>query len=137
MFGALVLAASLARMTPAAEGAAGLWRTPEDGGSMVRIADCGDALCGWIVTSPRLSANPDQRDVRNRDAALRARPVRDLLVVKAKRLGRNQWGDGWLYDPIAGVTYKGVIELEDARTLRLTGCIVAPLCRSQTWRRAD
>ncbi|MDR3507308.1 MAG: DUF2147 domain-containing protein [Caulobacteraceae bacterium] len=114
----------------------GLWKTPEAGGSFVRIETCGDALCGRVVTSARLRAHPDQKDERNRDATQRDRPVKDLLILKVKAIGPNRWGDGWVYNPNDGGTYKGVMELRNASELHLTGCIVAPFCKTQTWERA-
>jgi uncharacterized protein (DUF2147 family) len=135
----VILAAALATTAAAApaSGPVGVWRTPEDGGSLVRIEPCGDALCGRIVTSPRLRAYPDQTDVRNRDQSLRGRRLRDLVVFKVRPTGPNRWGDGWLYNPVDGGTYKGDMELQNDGSLRLTGCVVAPFCRAQTWRRAD
>ena len=69
-YGAAILAAALATTAAAAPagGPVGVWRTPEDGGSLVRIEPCGDALCGRIVTSPRLRAYPD------RDGRTQSRP---------------------------------------------------------------
>jgi uncharacterized protein (DUF2147 family) len=136
---ALLAAAALSAIAPAAapNAAIGLWRTPEDGGSLVRIEACGEAICGRLVTSPRLRAHPDQKDVRNHDAALRERPVRDLVVFRVRPIGPNRWGDGWLYNPIDGGTYKGAMELQGDGTLRLTGCMAALLCRKQTWERAN
>lgn len=138
MIGGVILAAALASTpdSPAAR-VAGLWRSPTDGGSVVRLAPCGEAICGRIVSSTRLKADPNQRDIRNRDESQRDRVLRDLLFLKVRPIGPNRWGDGWVYNPEDGATYKGVMELKADGTLRLTGCVVAPLCKTQTWRRAD
>lgn len=118
-------------------GVAGLWRTPVDGGGLVRISRCGADICGTVVDSPRLRANPDQRDVRNRDVSSRDRRLRGLLILRASPTGPSRWGKGWVYNPEDGGTYRGSIErLADGR-LRLRGCIVAPVCRTQIWTRAD
>ncbi|MDR3512571.1 MAG: DUF2147 domain-containing protein [Caulobacteraceae bacterium] len=117
------------------DGAFGLWRTPVDGGSVVRIEPCGAAVCGRIVSSPRLRAYPDQKDVRNRDQTLQGRALKDLLVLKVTPIGRNRWGDGWVYNPEEGSTYRGVMELTANGELLLKGCVVAPFCRTQTWTR--
>ena len=135
---ALAAATLMIAAAPAPNGAAGLWQSPEDGGSLVRIDNCGGDICGRLVTSPRLRAFPDQTDVRNRDQGLRGRRLRDLLVLRARATGPNRWGDGWLYNPVDGTTYKGDLELRnDGALLRLTGCVIAPFCRTQVWRRAD
>lgn len=130
------LALALAAATSAPD-VSGLWRTPGDGGSLVRLAPCGDALCGRIVSSRRIKADPGQRDVRNRNAAQRDRALKDLTFMRVKAVGVGRWGDGWVYNPEDGGTYKGVMTLREDGALELTGCIVRPLCKTQVWRRAD
>lgn len=125
---ALALAAA-----PAGEAVFGLWRTPVDGGSVIRLEPCGASVCGRIVTSPRLRAFPDQTDVRNPDPALRRRALKDLLVLKVSPTGEGRWGDGWVYNPEEGATYRGVMERTADGRLRLKGCVVALLCQTQTW----
>ena len=48
-------------------------------------------------------------------------------------------GDGWsggtLYNPDDGGTYKGRLMPTDAGHLAVRGCIVWPLCKTQTWTR--
>ncbi|MBO9706617.1 MAG: DUF2147 domain-containing protein [Caulobacter sp.] len=139
MISALAFLAGLAGADPATATAAdlaGLWHTPVDGGSVVRLVPCGQALCGRIVSSPQLKAVPDQKDVRNRDEAQRGRALANLMFMQVKPIGPGRWGDGWVYNPEDGGTYKGVMELKPDGTLRLTGCIVRPFCKTQTWRRA-
>lgn len=115
----------------------GLWRTPVDGGGLVRLESCGADICGVVVDSPRLRAHPDQRDVRNANSALRQRPLRGLRILQARETGARELGDGWVYNPEDGRTYRGSVRLLPDGTLRLTGCVAWPLCRTQTWRRAD
>ncbi len=134
------LAAALGLVGAGATGAdsvLGLWKTPIDGGSIVKLGPCGDSLCGWVFSSPHLRANPDQRDVRNRDPAQRGRLLHDLLVLKVRVLGPNRWGEGWAYNPEDGGTYRGSMERVADGSLRVTGCIVAPFCKTQTWTRAE
>lgn len=138
MIAALAAAAVLASAPGAAPPAPyGLWRTPEDGGSVIRLEPCGEALCGRIVSSPHIRANPDQTDIRNKREDLRNRRLRDLLVLQARPIAPNQWGDGWIYNPEDGATYKGSITLSPDGALKLTGCVVVPFCRRETWRRAQ
>ena len=59
------LALALTVLATAPGGLEGLWKTPVDDGSLVRIEACGGAICGRAVTSPRLRAFPGQTDVRN------------------------------------------------------------------------
>jgi len=112
----------------------GLWKTPVDGG-VIRIEHCGADLCGRAVSSARMRAFPDQKDARNRDPALRGRAIKGLLILKLHPLGPGRWGGGSVYNPDDGGTYKADLEVVDQGRLRLRGCIVAPLCRTQTWTR--
>jgi uncharacterized protein (DUF2147 family) len=113
---------------------AGLWRTPVNDG-VVRIAPCGAQICGRVVASAQLRAAPGQKDARNHDPALRGRAIKGLLVLQLKPLGPRRWGEGFVYNPDDGGTYKATAQLPGDGSLRLTGCIAAPLCRTQVWTR--
>ncbi len=56
------LALALTVLATALGGLKGLWKTPVDGGNLVRIEACGGAIRGRAVTSPRLRASPGQTD---------------------------------------------------------------------------
>lgn len=133
----LIAAASLS-VAPAlaASPVEGLWRTPTNNGQ-VRISECGQALCGRIVDSDRIRADPNLADSKNKNEALRNRPLKDLLMLQGFTGGPTEWKGGTVYNPEDGGTYKGTLKLVDANTLKLTGCIVFPLCKTQTWRRID
>jgi uncharacterized protein (DUF2147 family) len=113
----------------------GVWRTPVNGGGIVRVEACGDRVCGYVVSSPHLETHPDQRDVRNSDPALRARRIMGLQILDARAVADDELGDGWVYDPEEGSTYSGSVTLLKDGRLRLRGCIIWPLCRSQIWTR--
>ena len=112
----------------------GLWQTPTNGGQ-VRIARCGQALCGTLVTSNNIRANPGLLDEKNADRALRTRTIRNVQLLTGFTGGPSEWRGGSVYNPEDGRTYRGTIRLTDANTLNLRGCVVAPLCRNQTWTR--
>jgi uncharacterized protein (DUF2147 family) len=131
---ALVAALLFGAVAYAAEGAEGTWQTPEDN-AVVKIEACGAALCGRIVTSDQLKAHPDQTDERNRNAALRSRPLKGLTLFYGVKGGPTEWSGGSLYDPDDGKTYRGSIKLTGADTLQLTGCVFRPFCKSETWTR--
>ncbi|HEY1447548.1 MAG TPA: DUF2147 domain-containing protein [Caulobacteraceae bacterium] len=132
---ALVLTAQ-APSSSVSPGVVGLWKTPRDGG-LIRIETCGGAICGKIAESSPAGAAPVQTDFRNVDPALRDRPIDGLLIMKLKPIGPGHWGDGSIYNPDDGKTYKASMNVTGDGRLRLRGCIVAPLCRTQTWTRAD
>lgn len=114
---------------------AGTWRTPTDGGSTVRISMCGDAVCGQIISSPSLREDPALLDRRNSDPTLRTRRLQGLRILQVRRGNDGRWTDGWVYNPRDGRTYRGSMTLTPEGRLRLTGCVVRPLCQTQTWTR--
>ncbi len=129
-------AASLWLARPAlAADALGSWTTPT--GGLVQISRCGEDLCGVIVTSPAIKANPAAKDTKNRDPGLRDRPLKGLQFLSGFSGGPTQWAGGKVYNPEDGGTYIGSIELVSDDTLKLKGCIVAPLCKTQVWKRAN
>ena len=127
---ALVLSAGAAPASPLS----GLWRTAEDDGQ-VQIYDCGGGVCGKLVTSSTLSAQPDMKDVNNGDAALRGRHVKGINIMSGFSGGPQSWSGGSLYRPQDGRSYRGRLELVDNSTLEVTGCVMAAICQTQTWTR--
>jgi uncharacterized protein (DUF2147 family) len=113
---------------------AGRWATPARNG-VVEITPCGASICGRLVDSDGLRANPNMRDVKNRDAAQNGRPLKGLLMLQGFSPVEKGWDGGTVYNPEDGGTYKGTITMVDNDTLKLRGCIVWPLCKSQTWKR--
>jgi uncharacterized protein (DUF2147 family) len=120
-----------ARASDVSPGVVGLWRTAGDEG-LVRIEACGQAICGRAVGDP-----PPPTNVRNRNPEPHDQAVDGQLIMKLKPLGPGQWGDGWIHNPDTGKTYKASITLTPDGRLRLRGCLVVPLCRTQTWTRAS
>ena len=112
----------------------GLWQTATNGGQ-VRIARCGPALCGTLVTSQSIRATPGALDENNSNRSLRTRTLRNLPMLTGFTGGPTEWRGGSVYNPADGRTYRGTITLTNANTLNLRGCVVAPLCRTQTWTR--
>ena len=118
---------------PGTDAAVGRWRTPEDS-AVVEVQACGGDLCGYIVTSDRLKADPMQKDVRNKDPALRGRAIKGVALFEHMTGGSGVW-KGKVYNPADGGLYAGSVRLIDPDTLKLEGCLTWPLCKSQTWRR--
>lgn len=115
------------------DAAPGLWRTPSDGGSVVRLERCGARLCGAVVSSVRLKTNPDQRDVRNSDPSKRDRALKGLRILEVTPSPDGRLGEGWVYNPEDGRTYRGAIRVLEGGRLQLKGCVVRPICKSQIW----
>jgi uncharacterized protein (DUF2147 family) len=129
----LGLAASVASAASASP-VAGRWRTPNNNG-LVEVTDCGAGICGHVVTSDRIKAEPGLTDRLNKDAALRSRPLKGVPLFEGLTGGPKEW-NGKVYNPEDGKTYTGTVTSVDADTMKLTGCIVRPLCKTQTWTRA-
>ena len=117
-----LMALAIAVHAPAAGGApsvAGLWKTQGDGG-LACIEACGEWVGGRIAT-PAPPGDP---------------AVEGLLIMKLAPLGPDRWGNGWILNPEDGSRYRASIVLTSDGRLRLRGCLIAPLCRTQTWTRA-
>ena len=117
-----------------AQDATGLWQTETNGGQ-VEISHCGNSLCGKLVTSNHIKADPAVKDEKNKDASLRARPLKNMQMLYDFTGGPSKWTGGKVYNAADGGTYSGTITLLSANELKLKGCIVAPLCKTEKWTR--
>nr|WP_230292989.1 DUF2147 domain-containing protein [Croceicoccus sp. Ery5] len=130
-----LLAAGAATMATAApDDVVGRWKTESRGG-IVEIAKCGSSICGKLVSSDGLKADPALKDVNNKDESLRSRPLKNLVLLKGFTRKKDEWSGGTIYNAEDGGTYKATITMQDADHLKLKGCIVWPLCKTQTWTR--
>ncbi len=105
--------------TPASDSPIGDWRT--EGKGTVRIAKCGDALCGFMLDSSN-----------ERGEAI-------LINMKPKK--EKQWTGG-VYSQSSGETYFGTMSMKGTDTLRVEACALGRFyCSGNDWsrvvRRAD
>ena len=128
----LLMAVAAAAVGP--DAAIGRWQTETKHG-IVEIAPCGASLCGRLVGSDGLRANPDLRDINNKDASLRGRRLAGITMLQGFTRGTTDWRGGTVYNAADGGTYKATVTPIDANTLKMKGCIVWPLCKSETWTR--
>ena len=131
----LALSAAVAAVaTPAlASDITGRWLTPSKG--EIEIYRCGPALCGRLLSSPRLVREPHLTDAANKDASRRGRKIKGMTLLEGFSGGPSEFRGGRLYNPEDGNTYTGTITVVDGDTLKLKGCVVAPLCKTQVWKR--
>jgi uncharacterized protein (DUF2147 family) len=132
----MAAAASLALLGASAAQAAdavGVWRTATNG--EVEIFHCGPDICGRLLTSPRLKADPGLRDQRNKDPGQQNRPLKGMVFITGFKGGPAAWRDGRLYNPEDGNTYAGTITLMPDGRLQLKGCAAVVLCKTQVWTR--
>jgi uncharacterized protein (DUF2147 family) len=131
---AIVAALAALALVPAARAQdadpSGVWLT-QSGDTRVRIARCGAAYCGTIVSSTY------QKDVNNQDPAKRDRPIVGLQMISDLKPSGDGYS-GQLYNPQDGKTYAGKLKLTGPKAMQLSGCVFGGLiCRSQTWTRVN
>lgn len=132
MLAALLLggAASL----PAADAVTGRWMTETRHG-IVEITVCGTSICGHLQDSDAIRANPDAPDSHNKDANLRTRRLKGLPMLQGFTAKGAGWTGGTIYNGEDGGTYAATVTPIDRDHLKVKGCIVWPLCKSQIWTR--
>lgn len=92
----------------------GDWQT--EGNGMVRIAECGRALCGYVIKD---------------DGGEKGEAI--LINMKPKSEGR--WS-GSVYSKQSGDTYYGTMRLRGASTLRVEACAFGSFyCNGNNWTR--
>lgn len=126
-----ILAAAAA---PSPQDALGRWQTETKHG-VVDIAACGPSICGRLVESDALRTNPQLRDAKNKDATQRERLLKGLTILQGFHAKGGEWTGGTIYNADDGGTYQATLTMIDRDTLKVKGCIVWPLCKSQTWKR--
>jgi uncharacterized protein (DUF2147 family) len=116
----------------------GTWYTA-DNDSQVRITNCGGALCGnlvWLKEPTDPATGKPKLDKHNADAAKQSRPlIGTPIVLGMKPSGPNAWS-GNVYNASDGKIYSGSFTMTGDNTADLKGCVMAVLCKSQTWTRA-
>jgi uncharacterized protein (DUF2147 family) len=117
----------------------GTWYTG-DKESLVRIVNCGGALCGnliWLKEPNDSATGRAKTDKHNADASKQSRPLLGVpIVLGMKPSGPGQW-TGDVYNASDGKTYSGSLTLTGPSTADLKGCVLSILCKTQTWTRAN
>jgi uncharacterized protein (DUF2147 family) len=116
----------------------GTWLS-QDGGTKVRLSDCGGKLCGVVVwlKEPNDSSGKPKTDIHNSDASKRSRPMMGLQVVRGLAPdGANRWS-GSIYNADDGNTYSAHMTVGDGKTADVQGCVLGLLCKTQKWTRAE
>jgi len=123
----LFAAAMFASPAFAASPIEGQWTNPARSVT-VRIAPCGNLLCGRVV-----SASPDAR--AKAAAGGTPRLVGTELMSRLVPVGQGAWS-GEFFVPDRNVRAPGELRLLGPRTLEIEGCAVAGyLCKTQQWTR--
>lgn len=113
----LFLSLALTKAAVPAEVPGGVWLMRS---AAVQIFGCNGLLCGRIVwlQHPRDTAGQLVRDKKNPDPALRERPLCGQTILWGLQpTDSDLWGNGWLYNPDDGKTYRARAELRSADTI--------------------
>ena len=106
----------------------GLWRTPK-GTATVRIAPCGQQLCGRMIDA--------SRQVRRKAKKQGAPNIVGKTVLNGiQPIGPNRW-KSQVFVPRLGRHVGGKLVLSGQDRLTVQGCIVGLICKSQAWYRVD
>ncbi|WP_242928312.1 DUF2147 domain-containing protein [Pontibacter vulgaris] len=115
----------------------GVW-TNEDGKAKFEIYQCGNKLCGKIVSlkEPLRNGKPKMDD-NNPEKKLRSRPLLGLEFLKGFEFdGDNKWDEGTIYDPESGKTYSCFMKMHSKDKMEVKGYIgISLIGRSQNWSR--
>ena len=118
----------------------GTWLT-QTGGSRIKVADCGGALCGtiiWLKEPNDPDTGKPKTDKNNSDAAKRSRLLLGVqIVLGMKPAGADKW-TGQVYNAEDGKTYSGNLTFSGGNSLQLQGCALGGLvCKGQTWTKVN
>ncbi|MET3840151.1 DUF2147 domain-containing protein [Bradyrhizobium sp. OAE829] len=92
----------------------GDWQT--EGKGSVRVAKCGNALCGYVLNS---SSNDKG----------------EAVLINMKPKSEKQW-TGSVYSQASGDTYYGTMNMKGRNTLRVEACALGRFyCSGNNWRR--
>lgn len=117
----------------------GVW-TNEDGKAKFEIYQCGDKLCGKIVSLKEPNRNGKAKmDDNNPEKSQRTRPLMGLVFMKGFEYdGSNKWDEGTIYDPESGKTYSCYMKLLSNNKMEVKGYIgISLIGRAQTWTRVN
>jgi uncharacterized protein (DUF2147 family) len=134
---ACVLAATALGQPAYAGDPTGMWLT-EDGEAKIKVAACGNAICGTIawLKQPNDAGGKPKTDKNNADASKRGRPIVGTpIVLSMKPDGTDKWS-GQVYNAEDGKTYSGNLTLANANTIKLQGCVMV-ICKTKTWTRTN
>jgi uncharacterized protein (DUF2147 family) len=116
----------------------GFWQD-SSGRIQVEIAPCGEQLCGKIVWFkwPNDSQGQPLVDLKNKDPALRTRPLLGLTILDGlRRTGENTWEDGTIYNPEDGESYQADMSIADDGSLQMDAH-AGILGKTLVWTRMD
>ncbi|GAA6152174.1 DUF2147 domain-containing protein [Pseudoteredinibacter isoporae] len=117
----------------------GVWLS-DDKETKLEIFQCEEKLCGkivWLKHNTKEDGSP-LLDANNEEETLRDRPIVGLEILKdLEKQSAKKWGDGKVYDPESGKTYRAKIALKSNEKMKLSGCINSFLCQGDHWYKSE
>ena len=110
----------------------------EDGRARVRLEKCGpanDRLCGYVVwlKVPLNDKGEPRIDFKNPDPKKQARPSLGHQLILGLKPNADAHYEGKIYNSEDGKSYDVTIWTDAPNELTVRGCLIAFLCKSQTW----
>jgi uncharacterized protein (DUF2147 family) len=110
----------------------------EDGRARVRLEKCGaanDRLCGYVVwlKVPLNDKGEPRVDFKNPDPKKQARPSLGHQLIMGLKPNADAHYEGKIYNSEDGKSYDVTIWTDAPNELTVRGCLIAFLCKSQTW----
>lgn len=104
----------------------GFWTSKEKRDSLIEIYDCGEYLCGRLVslTDPLDDAGIPKKDIYNQDESLQDRPLAGIEFLTGFTYNENKsaWKGGRIYNARDGKTYKSTMVFKDGE-LKVRGFV--------------
>jgi uncharacterized protein (DUF2147 family) len=123
-----LLAAWILFVAPAAAWAApleGFWANPK-GDVIVRIAPCGPTFCGRVVHATE--------HAKAKAAKQGTRLMGSTLLSDVQPAGAGKW-KAKVFVPSIGKRVSGNLSMPRESQLKVEGCLVGLICKSQIWNR--
>ena len=118
----------------------GVWLT-EDARARVRVETCGptrDNLCGYIVWLELGSGEAPPVDRKNPDRRKASRQVLGHQLMLGLKPNADDVYEGLIYNADDGKSYDVNVWLDRSGELKVKGCLVSFLCKTESWtRRTD
>jgi uncharacterized protein (DUF2147 family) len=99
-----------------------------DKSAIIRVAPCGEGLCGTVAWTAKPGIDENNPDPRKRGHSI----VGTQILIGMKPAA-NRW-EGSIYNPENGKIYSGNITLRQPDVLRVEGCLLV-FCGGENWTR--
>lgn len=134
----LLLLGMKAALAQTADAILGNWLN-EEKDAKIQIYKTGSAYFGKIVwlKNPNEADGTPKIDKKNNAAALRSRPIMNLVILTKFNFDDGEWEDGEIYDPKSGKTYSSNMKLKGDK-LEIRGYVgISLLGRTTVWTRSN